>query len=73
VIKLWRVTNGFWGNDEICCFVLAETEERAKTLASFKLKGSRHAECSDLFWTRLTASVFLDNFDKEWTSEVIGE
>jgi hypothetical protein len=53
--------------------VLAETEERAKTLASFKLKGSRHAECSDLFWTRLTASVFLDNFDKEWTSEVIGE
>ncbi|PEE16026.1 hypothetical protein CON53_21365 [Bacillus cereus] len=38
IVKLYYVTNGYTGDDQVHVYVIAENEERAKELASEKFK-----------------------------------
>nr|WP_158327645.1 hypothetical protein [Brevibacillus laterosporus] len=58
-MKLWEVTNGFMGYSYCHVIAIADTEERAKELASEKFKERASSE-NERFWTNLEVECLGD-------------
>ena len=66
-MKLFRATNGYIGFSDVHCYVVAESEERARELATDKFKEVELYK--ENYWNDLEIEYICD-CDKEFATDV---
>ena len=66
-MKLFEVTNGYYGYSYVKMTIIAETEERALEIAKEEYK--KDSPKQDGYSTNLQALVLCDDLTKEWFTE----
>lgn len=64
-MKLWKVTNGYWGNGPVSVLAIAESEARAIELARHAYRAERTTFGAE-YYSNLSAVLICPDLTVEW-------